>query len=293
MDEDHYAGGRQITAPLNYLRWRDLYKVEKPFQIFINIPDDATDKRSTNLEWETHQVNIQDARGSECDFTLDNYGFVFRRYPSDFNCFTDRRLVEDKYFPEIEQILRSELQGLDKIFIFDWRLRRSKHEITQDVIDLNDPTNYLKPSGSVHVDQSPAAVLNRIRLQFPDDAGKLLKGRVRILNVWRPIKYTVEDWPLTLCDGSTLSSSDLVECDHIRRHYQGSTLYLLPNPKQKWYYLSKQHPDEVTIFKNFDSSTKVKATRAAHGSFSYNSSKSGISPRESIEVRALVFGGDD
>ena len=115
MDEDHYAGGRQITAPLNYLRWRELYKVEKPFQIFIDIPDDATDKRSTNLEWETHQVNIQDARGSECDFTLDDYGFVFRRYPSDFNCFTDRRLVEDKYFPEIEQILRSELKGLDKV----------------------------------------------------------------------------------------------------------------------------------------------------------------------------------
>ena len=29
--------------------------------------------------------------------------------------FTDRRLVEDKYFPEIEQILRSELKGLDKV----------------------------------------------------------------------------------------------------------------------------------------------------------------------------------
>ena len=79
-------------------------------------------------------------------------------------------------------------------------------------------------------------------------------------SVWRPLIDSVEDWPLALCDGGTVDRSDLVEADHIRRHYMGSTLYLMSNAKHRFYYLSKQSKDDVVIFKNFDSSPTVAAS---------------------------------
>lgn len=50
-----------------------------------------------------------------------------------------------------------------------------------------------------------------------------------------------------------------MEADHVRRHYTGSTMYLMRNPKHRFYYMSKQRKDDVLIFKNFDSETCVKA----------------------------------
>ena len=79
-------------------------------------------------------------------------------------------------------------------------------------------------------------------------------------SVWRPLIDSVEDWPLAVCDGQTVNGSDLVETDHVRRQYSGSTLYLMRNPNQRFYYMSKQSKDEVLIFKNFDSQPEVKAT---------------------------------
>lgn len=56
-----------------------------------------------------------------------------------------------------------------------------------------------------------------------------------------------------------MDGSDLVETDHVRRHYSGSTLYLMRNPAQRFYYMSKQSKNEVLIFKNFDSKPDVGA----------------------------------
>ena len=70
----------------------------------------------------------------------------------------------------------------------------------------------------------------------------------------------MEDWPLALCDGGTVERLDLVEADHIRRHYMGSTLYLMPNVKHRFYYMSKQSKNDVVIFKNFDSNPDVAAS---------------------------------
>lgn len=75
----------------------------------------------------------------------------------------------------------------------------------------------------------------------------------------------MEDWPLAVCDGQTVDESDLVETDHVRRQYSGSTLYLMRNPNQRFFYMSKQCQDEVLIFKNFDSKSEVIAKRKSPG----------------------------
>ena len=61
------------------------------------------------------------------------------------------------------------------------KLRHSGSYPTGTEIDLNNPTDWLLPSLHAHVDQTPGAVLGRIRLQLPDEADFLLQGRVRVI----------------------------------------------------------------------------------------------------------------
>jgi hypothetical protein len=84
--------------------------------------------------------------------------------------------------------------------------------------------------------------------------------------VWRPLQHAVEDWPLAVCDGSTVDDNDLLETDIVRRDFRehvGANMFALHRERYRWYYLSRQQPDEVLIFKQFDTESGVKA-RCTH-----------------------------
>lgn len=108
-------------------------------------------------------------------------------------------------------------------------------------------------------DQSPRAVVHRVLLHLPDKAAQLLQGRVRVINIWRPIDNVVEDYPLAFCDPSSVPPRDLVECDHVRRRFKSANMYMHFNPDHKWHYLGQQRPEEVLFLKMFDSDPTVKA----------------------------------
>lgn len=118
VDDPHAnESPHDVHASLLHIRWIDLYYKEKPFQIFLNIPADAEDRRATNLEWEPLPRTIHDIRGNEESFSLDEHGFMFRRYPSAVSpsVFADRQAVEEKYLPEVEQLIRNEVDGIIKV----------------------------------------------------------------------------------------------------------------------------------------------------------------------------------
>jgi len=279
---------KNSIASVKFIKWQQLYEREKPFQVFIDPPKDAKDHRTTNLVYEDRDVVFHDVRGQEKNFDLDNQGFAFCHHNLKFEDFENNEAVERDYLPEIERIIKAEVDGADKVFFFDWRLRNSKPAEIGSIIDLNNPSDWLRPSIHAHVDQAPNAVLKRVLLQLPDEAETLLKGRIRVINAWRPLKIPVKDWPLAVCDGSKVSSELLVETDHVRRLYTGSNLNLQYRPGFDWYYLNQQSKDEVLLIKNFDSSSSVNAKYCPHVSFKCDDAP-GDAIRESIEVRALVF----
>lgn len=86
-----------------------------------------------------------------------------------------------------------------------------------------------------------------------------MQGRVRVINIWRPIDNVVEDYPLAFCDPSSVPPRDLVECDHVRRKFKSANMYMHFNPDHKWHYLGQQRPEEVLFLKMFDSDPAVKA----------------------------------
>ena len=78
-------------------------------------------------------------------------------------------------------------------------------------------------------------------------------------SIWRPVASPVEDWPLAVCDGSTVKQSNLVEADVVRRDNVSSNMFLTYEKDHKWHYLEKHRADEVLIFKQFDTRTDVNA----------------------------------
>lgn len=79
-------------------------------------------------------------------------------------------------------------------------------------------------------------------------------------SVWKPLSNPVDEWPLAVCDGTTVSRDDLIETDSIRQGNVSSHYYVRYNPDQKWYFLDRQTPDEALIFKHFDTKLGIEAS---------------------------------
>lgn len=106
---------RDMEASFKFIKWQDLYETEKPFQIFANLPDDATDKRFSNLDWEDTPTRVADLRGCEEQYSLDANGFTVVKHKSRTSSFADRESIEREYLPEVEALLRERLEGVDKV----------------------------------------------------------------------------------------------------------------------------------------------------------------------------------
>lgn len=110
-------------AKFHYLQWQKLYTTEKPFQILIDLPKNAADKRTTNLVFsEGPEECIEDVRQEMDGYKLDTYGFMYKQSPTSLGMhqFTQKREIEDTYLPECEQVLRDVMDGVDEVHFYNW-----------------------------------------------------------------------------------------------------------------------------------------------------------------------------
>mgnify|MGYP003335165018 CR=1 FL=1 len=69
----------------------------------------------------------------------------------------------------------------------------------------------------------------------------------------------------------------------------GQTYAITYNPKHLWYWFPRQRREEAIVFKVYDSVKDGRARFTAHTSFVDPATAPGAAPRQSIEIRALVF----
>jgi hypothetical protein len=122
-----------------------------------------------------------------------------------------------------------------------------------------------------------------------DEAEELLHGRVQVINLWRPIRGPVYDAPLALCDAGSVAPDDLVASDLVYKNRVGETYAVTYSPSHRWFYLPRMRADEGLLIKCFDSLTDGRARFAPHTSFRDPTAPVDAAPRESIEIRSLVF----
>jgi hypothetical protein len=108
-----------------------------------------------------------------------------------------------------------------------------------------------------------------------------------LVQVWRPIK-TIRRDPLVLADAHSVPDSDLVGAKLIYPDREGETYAVKPNPGHRWYFKYGQTPAEPLFIKCYDSLTDGRARRIPHTAI-VDPAHENDAPRESIEVRTLVF----
>lgn len=72
-------------------------------------------------------------------------------------------------------------------------------------------------------------------------------------SVWKPLQGPVTDWPLAVCDVSSVDRErDYVASDVVARPGFTENLQVYYNVSHKWFYLSKQLASEVIVFRQAD-----------------------------------------
>jgi hypothetical protein len=215
--------------------------------------------------------------------SLDTQGFALVEQRSAVKDFWDDDEVRRVYYPEAERVIK-QVTGASRVFIFD-HLQRRRVTGLQDRV----PGGPRQPATRVHVDHTAKSGPQRVRDLLPDEAEELLKGRVQVINFWRPLFSPLQDAPLAVCDSRTVAAEDLVPSDLVYKERVGETYSVRYNPAHQWYYVPEMRRDEALLLKIADTRTDIPARFMPHTSFTDPTTPPDARPRESIEVRTLVF----
>ena len=227
-------------------------------------------------------VAVRDARPLADQLSLDEQGFVLRPHPTAVADFYDEEQLKAVYYPEVEALLKAET-GSDKVVIFDHTIR-SVPKFNAGVPNMREPVR------RVHNDYTATSGIRRVRDHLsPEEAEQRLARRFLEVNVWRPIAGPLQDAPLALCDARTIAADDLIASDLIYRDKVGETYALSYSPAHRWFYFPKLRRDEAVLIKCFDSDLTSPGRFTAHTAFDDPTTPADALPRESIEIRALVF----
>ncbi|WP_454626021.1 CmcJ/NvfI family oxidoreductase [Bradyrhizobium cenepequi] len=265
-----------VTAELNYLAPIS----GKPRTYAYDPP--PGEPKSTALP-EPHNVPIFDGRVVADQFSLDREGFALVKHPTVVKNYYDDNEIRRVYYPAVEAFLKATLKA-DRVFIFDHTVRK-RVEGAPDVRG-GGPR---QPATRVHVDQTDLSGRNRVFEHLPEEANELLKGRVQVINLWRPIRGPLRDSPLAMCDGQSVEPGDLIASDLIYPNRSGETYSVKYSANHRWFYFPEMTADEALLLKCYDSATDGRTRFAPHTAFIDPTTPPDAAPRESIEVRTLVF----
>ncbi|KAI9684530.1 MAG: hypothetical protein M1822_005618 [Bathelium mastoideum] len=242
-----------VRTGLQYLARDKLYEVEKPYSVEFEI-DNSVSAKSTNHILATEPVTIY-AIGPSDAFELDINGFCVIKAETNLNvqdALTRPETVESDYVNEIKAILHERFPDYDRIEAF---------EFVVCTVQLYFPHQYIYGTGQ-------------------ED---FFRGRdLDLINVWRPIVGPNDDWPLAICDYTSIDpENDVAVSDLLHPDRIGENQLLHPNKQHRWYYIEGQQTDDLLVFRNVDSTGK--RAKAFHCAF-FNP-KSTSPPRLSCEVR--------
>jgi hypothetical protein len=254
-----YAPPTDGSAPFNY--------VEKP----------PPGEPQRNFTEDTHSVTINDIRGreSDYDFNVSGFGVLQNQPPSAEKEFTSDDSIKQNYYPEVERLLLENVPGAKRIFFFDHTVRRSHPDAPR------------APVNRAHIDQTKQSAEKRVEYHMGSEAPELLKSRVRLINVWRPLNGPVVASPLAFADSRSVSDHHLEGVQHRYPHRVGETAGVKYSAEGKWHYLSGMRNGERILLQCYDSED---GARTPHSAFVDPRTQEDWLGRESIEVRALVFG---
>lgn len=237
----------------------------------------------SNIVTEAHVLPIHDLRPLAAEASLEREGFALVTAPTETADLYDEDALRRIYYPEAERLI-AEATGASRVVVFDHTIRRR-----QWGAEDRAPGVPRQPATRIHGDYTELSGPQRVRDVMGEDAEALLRRRFAIVNLWRPIRGPLQDAPLAVCDARTVAEGDLVAQDLIYRNRSGEIYGLTYSPAHRWFYVPAMRREEVLLLKCYDSARDGRARFMPHTAFDDPTAPPDMLPRESIELRTLVF----
>lgn len=247
--------------------------------VYIDWPEE--EHKAHPPVYEAHKVKIENGRMAGEDFTLPTHGFTFLDRPSAMGDFYSDGDVKQIYYPETAALIKEQM-GAKDVLVFDHTIRTANEKIVAE-------KGVRQPVKAVHNDYTEKSAPQRVRdLLPPADAERVINGRFAIVQTWRPIT-TIESEPLAMCDGRTIPEEGFILVQRRYSYRTAEVYHISYNPAHRWVYFPQMTPDEVFVFKVFDTDRTAGVPFTAHSAFIDPTSPDDAAPRESIEMRSLVM----
>ena len=237
-----------VTAAIHFLKHDSAYSDTKPYAFQYELEGDEIPR--TNIETEeVKDIRVHDMRGSEQAFTMATHGFEIMPLRSELT----HRDFDDAsrlpvYFRELEALLKQRLGASEaRVFRHGIRKRHPKFPVS-----TGQEYGYDQPTSVAHIDTTREELLNQVQQRLPEEERR---AKVEWINAWKPLRGPLNDWPLVLCDASSvdppsdLEAADLLYPDRVTENYQ-----VYHREAHKWYYLSDHRPDEIMVFRQASTS---------------------------------------
>jgi len=261
-----------LQAAFNYMTPMS----EQPFYYQVRPPEGTP---VTNVDVQSVSTEVHDARDLVDAPSLDREGYSLTEHVTAVGDLRDHDRIRAEYYPEMEALV-AEATGAGRVVAFDHNVRRG---------DVKRQSRELRPPVPLaHNDYTIDSGPQRVRDLMGKEAADLLRGRVAVINVWKPIVGPVRSMPLAVCQATTMSQQDFVATELRYADRTGEIYSVTHRDTHRWYYYSAMTEREAMLLKCYDSDPSVSRF-TAHSAFADPTTPDDASPRESIEVRTLAF----
>lgn len=241
----------------------------------------AQDHARDNLVLDPHKVRITDRRGDPASLAREGFELVPHR--SAVADFRDEAEVARVHNREIEGLLLG-VTGADRVVVTAKGILRFGEGSPDSGKLFNS-----HPARFIHIDISDATARQFADRSRPDG---MTVRRFAHYNVWRVISEPPQDVPLAVCDARSLAPNDLAFADAVfdmpGAEWSFEGLLVRHNPAHRWNYHSGMTRDEALVFKTNDSDPTAPH-HIPHSAFDDPSCPPGVTPRASIEMRAIAY----
>ncbi|KAF2088725.1 hypothetical protein K490DRAFT_38227 [Saccharata proteae CBS 121410] len=210
-----------------------------------------------------------------------------------------KQFIKDNYWPEISHMIEQKT-GAAKVVPWHFSVRNQTPGYHPDEIFFMK-TGISQPASTVHVDNDHVTAIGHMKRELGEAEAERMVAtykRWAVINVWRPVGIPVQSWPLLVVDTSGVPNWNFD--DNVARVYrQNDNVYYKPHdnflkfhPDYVYRYASQLKPEEVIMFRDYDSRTdRMRGT--PHGGFQDDNSAPDAPPRRSIECRLFAFFDDE
>lgn len=235
---------------------------------------------------DAHEMAVSDGWHRVESFSVDKEGFSVHDFKTNYNQWEDDEGVRNEFYPDVVEFLKR-TTGAKRVLVFDHTIR-TKQNVAKKLTDEKN-TSQRAPVSLVHCDYTAESGPVRVKQLLPEEADDLLSRRVAFFNVWKPIRNTVEEWPLAMCDVTSSPPDDFFKLFLRYRERTGENYVMRHSNGHKWWYFPKMQTDKVIILKTYESEVDGRARFVGHTAFEDPTSRPDAPTRESVEIRTIAF----